>query len=70
MSGADQQLVDQQIRYYRHRAPEYDEWFYRRGRYDYGPEHLQSWRQEIAEVRDALDGLQQRLDTRKQEVRA
>ena len=55
MSDADQALVEEQIRYYRCRAPEYDEWFYRQGRYDHGPEHTRRWRQEIAEVRDALD---------------
>ena len=32
MPDTDQSLVDQQIRYYRQRAPEYDEWHYRRGR--------------------------------------
>lgn len=57
MSDTDQALVDEQIRYYRQRAPEYDEWYYRRGRYDYGPEHTRSWQQEIAAVRETLDGL-------------
>ncbi len=57
MSDTDQALVDEQIRYYRQRAPEYDEWYYRRGRYDYGPEHRRSWQQEIAAVRETLDGL-------------
>jgi demethylmenaquinone methyltransferase/2-methoxy-6-polyprenyl-1,4-benzoquinol methylase len=55
MSDADQALVDQQIRYYRSRAPEYDQWFYRQGQYDHGPEHTRLWRQEIAEVRGVLD---------------
>ena len=57
MSDTDQVLVDEQIRYYRNRAPEYDDWYYRRGRYDYGPEHTRSWQQEIALVRKTLDGL-------------
>ena len=57
MSSNDQQLVDQQIRYYRQRAPEYDEWFHRQGRYDCGPEHTRLWQREIAVVRDALDRL-------------
>ena len=52
-----QQLVDQQIRYYRQRAPDYDEWFHRQGRFDYGPEHTGLWQQEIAVVREALDGM-------------
>ena len=54
-SDADQPLVEEQIRYYRCRAPEYDEWFYRRGRYDQGPDHTRRWRQEIDEVRESLD---------------
>ena len=57
MADTDQAVVDEQIRYYRQRAPEYDEWFHRQGRYDHGPEHTQLWQQEIVEVRDALDGL-------------
>ena len=57
MSDNDQELVDQQIRYYRQRAPEYDEWFQRQGRYDHGPEHTRLWQQEIAAVRAALDEL-------------
>ena len=55
MPNADQALIDQQIRYYRQRAPEYDEWYYRRGRYDHGPEHTRLWQQEIAAVRETLD---------------
>ncbi len=57
MPNTDQALIDEQIRYYRQRAPEYDEWFHRQGRYDHGPEHTRLWQQEIVEVRDALDGL-------------
>ena len=57
ISDTDQVLIDEQIRYYRQRAPEYDEWYYRRGRYNYGPEHTRSWQQEIAAVRETLDGL-------------
>ena len=57
MPNTDQTLIDEQIRYYRQRAPEYDEWFHRQGRYDHGPEHARLWQQEIAAVRDALDGL-------------
>jgi demethylmenaquinone methyltransferase/2-methoxy-6-polyprenyl-1,4-benzoquinol methylase len=55
MRDTDQGLVDEQIRYYRHRAPEYDEWFYRQGRYDYGPDHRRQWHHELAEAREALD---------------
>ena len=31
-------IIQQQIAYYRARAGEYDEWFYRIGRYDRGAE--------------------------------
>ena len=55
MRDTDQGLVDEQIRYYRHRAPEYDERFYRQGRYDYGPDHRRQWHHELAEAREALD---------------
>ncbi|MBN2086318.1 MAG: methyltransferase domain-containing protein [Anaerolineales bacterium] len=44
-----------QIEYYRARAPEYDDWFLRRGRYDRGPEANADWFAEIALVRAALD---------------
>lgn len=48
-------LLDQQIAYYRGRASEYDQWFLREGRYDYGPEQRRRWFAEVAEVRRALD---------------
>ena len=50
-----EQLLEEQIRYYRERAPEYDEWFFRRGRYDRGPEQTRFWFEEVDEVRRALD---------------
>ncbi len=43
-------LLANQIEYYRARAPEYDEWWNREGRYDKGEEFAAAWR---AEVRDA-----------------
>jgi demethylmenaquinone methyltransferase/2-methoxy-6-polyprenyl-1,4-benzoquinol methylase len=48
-------LIEQQIEYYRARAREYDEWFFRKGRYDRGPEHRTEWFNEIELVRNALD---------------
>src|SRR6266542_3457563 len=48
-------LVEEQIAYYRARAPEYDEWFLRQGRYDQGPEQNEQWRIEAAEVDSALE---------------
>ncbi|MGH9355384.1 MAG: class I SAM-dependent methyltransferase [Terriglobia bacterium] len=53
MSQAPDILTDQ-IEYYKARANEYDEWFLRRGRYDYGPELNAQWFAEAEEVRKVL----------------
>ncbi len=47
-------LLQHQIEYYRARAPEYDEWFYRLGRYDRGAAHTRQWEAEAQIVRDQL----------------
>lgn len=47
-------VVQAQIDYYRARAAEYDEWFFRQGRYDRGPEENARWFDEVAEVEAAL----------------
>ncbi len=36
-------LLAQQSRYYRDRAPEYDDWWFRRGRYDHGEKANDRW---------------------------
>jgi ubiquinone/menaquinone biosynthesis C-methylase UbiE len=51
----DESLIEQQIEYYRARAAEYDEWVFRRGRYDRGEEHRAQWLAELGEVHQALD---------------
>jgi 2-polyprenyl-3-methyl-5-hydroxy-6-metoxy-1,4-benzoquinol methylase len=48
------QILQQQIAYYRARADEYDQWFYRLGRYDRGKELNQRWFQEVEIVKQAL----------------
>jgi len=48
------ELLQHQIDYYRARAPEYDEWFYRLGRYDRGADHTRLWELEAQQVRDLL----------------
>ena len=48
------ELLQTQIDYYRARAPEYDDWFYRRGRYDLGEAHSRQWQREVQIVRDQL----------------
>jgi len=47
-------LLQDQIDYYRARAGEYDEWWFRTGRYDRGPEFNANWRADVAEVEGAL----------------
>jgi 2-polyprenyl-3-methyl-5-hydroxy-6-metoxy-1,4-benzoquinol methylase len=51
------EVLQQQIAYYRARAGEYDEWFYRLKRYDRGAEANQQWFDEAGIVRDALHSL-------------
>lgn len=36
-------ILHEQVQYYRERASEYDEWFFRQGRYDRGEAHRQQW---------------------------
>ncbi len=48
------ELLQRQIDYYRARAPEYDDWFYRRGRYDRGELHTRQWENQAQQVRDQL----------------
>ncbi len=47
--------VAEQKRYYAERAPEYDDWWYRRGRYELEPEGLARWRADVAEAEAALE---------------
>jgi SAM-dependent methyltransferase len=51
----EEQLLSQQMQYYRARAAEYDQWFLREGRYDHGPGHRAEWFEEVAIVRASLD---------------
>ena len=48
-------LLKEQMAYYRARAPEYDQWWLRAGKYDRGPRFLQRWNDETGQVRSALD---------------
>ncbi|MGH9439257.1 MAG: class I SAM-dependent methyltransferase [Terriglobia bacterium] len=52
--GQASTILSDQIEYYKARAKEYDEWFMRQGRYDYGPELNKQWFAEVAQVREAL----------------
>jgi SAM-dependent methyltransferase len=50
-----EQLLADQAHYYRKRAGEYDDWWFRRGRYDHGPEVNARWFADAAEVQGTLD---------------
>lgn len=52
--SADRALLDEQIAYYRARAPEYDEWWQRQGSWDRGAEHTARWRREVDQATDEL----------------
>src|SRR5215831_11534041 len=47
-------ILQDQVDYYRARAGEYDEWWFRTGRWDRGAEFTAHWRQEAAQVEAAL----------------
>ena len=50
MSG----LFEEQKRYYAARAPEYDDWWYRRGRYALDGEQERGWLEDVAEAEERL----------------
>ena len=50
-------ILSEQLAYYRARAGEYDDWFYRRGRYDWGTELNARWFAEADIARQALHKL-------------
>lgn len=50
----DAELLAEQRAYYRARAPEYDEWWQRRGRYDRGEDERVEWDRQVAVLDDAL----------------
>ncbi|MDQ6679732.1 MAG: class I SAM-dependent methyltransferase [Pseudomonadota bacterium] len=56
MTDRDESLLNEQAAYYRARAPEYDEWWQRSGRYDHGPDATSRWNAEVAQVAAELAG--------------
>jgi SAM-dependent methyltransferase len=50
----DDELLAEQRSFYRARAPEYDEWWQRCGRYDRGEEQLLEWQRQVATLDAAL----------------
>lgn len=57
MSDPGEVRLAEQVAYYRARAPEYDRWWRREGRYDQGEAFRAGWDADVAEVRAALDAL-------------
>lgn len=55
-------LLDEQVAYYRARAPEYDDWWLRRGRYDVDDEHNRGWGEEKARLARAVADFDARGD--------
>jgi SAM-dependent methyltransferase len=51
----DDGLLAEQRAYYQARAPEYDEWWRRRGRFDQGPDSAEEWDRDVAQVACALE---------------
>jgi len=51
----EDQLVRDQIEYYRQRAGEYDQWFMRQGRYDRGEVLNRQWWVEVEQLTEALE---------------
>jgi SAM-dependent methyltransferase len=50
-------VLEEQLDYYRARAPEYDDWWERRGRYDRGDVHQAAWEADVTRVELALQEL-------------
>jgi ubiquinone/menaquinone biosynthesis C-methylase UbiE len=51
---ADRPLLDDQIAYYRARAPEYDAWWFRTGRFDRGADNNAAWHAEVSMIDAAV----------------
>jgi SAM-dependent methyltransferase len=58
----DDDLLQEQREFYRARAPEYDDWWQRRGPYDRGEAETAEWRRQVAVVTDALASFDPRGD--------
>jgi 2-polyprenyl-3-methyl-5-hydroxy-6-metoxy-1,4-benzoquinol methylase len=54
------ELLQSQKRYYAARAPEYDDWWFRRGRFALPAEREAAWNADVAEVEAALETFQPR----------
>ena len=50
-------LLADQVAYYRARAPEYDAWWFRTGRFDRGADNNAAWHADVAVVEQAVDAM-------------
>jgi SAM-dependent methyltransferase len=57
-----ERLLAEQRRYYRERAPEYDDWWFRRGGYALDPETAARWFADAQELEAALEAFEPRGD--------
>lgn len=55
-------LIEEQIAYYRARAPEYDDWWFKRGRFQRPPEVRRRWASEVARLDASLEAFDPRGD--------
>src|SRR5205085_2609722 len=60
--SAVERLLSEQRRYYRARAPEYDDWWFRRARYTLGAEAAEGWFADVAELEAELERFAPRGD--------
>lgn len=51
----DEELLAEQRTFYRQRAPEYDEWWQHRGRYDRGEDMAREWDRQVDHISAALE---------------
>lgn len=58
----DDALLSEQAAYYRARAHEYDDWWYRRHEFDFGPEFAEAWWRDADELRAVFDAFAPRGD--------
>jgi len=54
LSMDDDRLLEEQRRFYQARAPEYDEWWQRVGRYDRGADNRHEWQRQVSALDAAL----------------
>lgn len=56
--AAGERLIEEQKDYYRARAPEYEQWWDRSGRYDLGDDEHRRWVDEVEQLEAAVDSAQ------------